>query len=172
MSLRDASHRVMSLLRVKSSTDRSATVNVMPRLCLNMIVKNESSNIARCLEAAAPHIDCYVICDTGSTDDTVGVVRELLSRHEIPGIVISTVFSNFEQARNEALTAARDSELEFDYILLCDADMELSVSDSDFRKMLDAPVYMISQRSVNGLEYPNVRLVRRDLRACYHHRFS
>ena len=42
----------------------------IPKLCLNMIVKNESAIIERLLETVAPIIDTYCICDTGSTDDT------------------------------------------------------------------------------------------------------
>ena len=34
------------------------------RLCLNMIVKNETANLERCLCAVAPHIGCWVIGDT------------------------------------------------------------------------------------------------------------
>lgn len=139
----------------------------MARICLNMIVKNEASIIRRCLAAVAPHIDCYVICDTGSTDDTVEIIRGYFAGLGIPGVVLSSKFVNFEQARNEALDAARDSSLEFDYILLCDADMELQVTDPGFKGRLDAPAYMLSQRSVNGLEYPNVRLLRRGLDARY-----
>jgi hypothetical protein len=38
-------------------------------LCLNMIVKNETANLDRCLGAVAEHIDCWVICDTGYAPD-------------------------------------------------------------------------------------------------------
>ena len=50
--------------------------NSLPKVCLNMIVKNESRIILRLLESVAPVIDAYCICDTGSTDNTV----ELLSK--------------------------------------------------------------------------------------------
>ena len=139
----------------------------MARLCLNMIVKNEAAIIDRCLAALAPHIDCYVICDTGSTDDTVERIRRFVDDRGIPGVVASTTFRNFEQARNEALHAARASTLAFDYILLCDADMELQVARADFREGLHDAVYSIVQRTADGLEYPNIRLLRRGLEADY-----
>ena len=72
----------------------------MARICLNMIVKNEAAIIDRCLAAAAPHIDCYVICDTGSTDDTVERIRRFFDARGIPGEIPTTTFRNFEQARN------------------------------------------------------------------------
>ena len=45
------------------------------RLCLNMIVKDESAIVERCLASVAPAISHYVVCDTGSTDDSVERAR-------------------------------------------------------------------------------------------------
>ena len=139
-----------------------------PTICLNMIVRNESAIIERCLAAAAPHIDCYVICDTGSTDDTVEKIRTFFAARNIPGVIAQTTFRNFEQARNFALDAARDSDLEFDYLLLCDADMELVVERPGFREELAGVPYLVAQRSVVGdLQYQNLRLVPRRCPARY-----
>ena len=49
----------------------------MPSLCLCMIVKNESAVITRCLRSVKPIIDYWVICDTGSSDNT----KELIAEH-------------------------------------------------------------------------------------------
>lgn len=133
-----------------------------------MIVKNEAANLARCLAAAADHIDCFVICDTGSTDNTVAFIREFFAARGIPGEIPVTEFRNFEQARNAALDAARASPLQFDYLLLCDADMELVVRRPGFREELTAPAYMVTQQHTDGqLAYGNLRLLRRDLAARY-----
>jgi len=134
-----------------------------PRLCLNMIVKDESAIIERSLEAAAQHIACYVICDTGSTDGTSDIIKRVFDRHGVPGEVVHSTFQNFEQARNEALDAARASAFEFDYLLFCDADMELRAEADVFPSDLTEPVYNLMQYSVNSeLGYQNVRLLRRD----------
>lgn len=134
-----------------------------PKLCLNMIVKDEASIIERALQAAAPHIACYVICDTGSTDGTPELITRVFAEHGIPGEVVHTTFENFEQARNEALDAARASSLDFDYVLFCDADMELQVEGDEFPGDLTEPVYNLMQYSVSSeLGYQNVRLLRRD----------
>jgi tetratricopeptide (TPR) repeat protein/SAM-dependent methyltransferase len=133
-----------------------------------MIVKNETAIIERCLAAAAPHIDCYVICDTGSTDATIEVIRRFFERRGIPGRIPTATFRNFEQARNEALDAARRCDLAFDYLLFCDADMELVVVRPGFRNELVEPAYWVKQRSATGgLEYDNLRLIRRDMEAHY-----
>ncbi len=139
-----------------------------PRLCLNMIVKDEEAIIERALQAAAPHISCYVICDTGSTDGTVEIIRRVFDVHGIPGEIVSTTFENFEQARNEALDAARASSLEFDYVLFCDADMELQVRDGGFDVELTEPVYSLTQLNLGSeLGYQNARLLRRDVPGRY-----
>jgi glycosyltransferase involved in cell wall biosynthesis len=135
------------------------------RICLNMIVRNEAAIIERCLDSVAPAIDCYVICDTGSTDDTVARIGRFMDARGIRGEVHHTAFEDFGSARNEALDRCRSSSGAFDYILLADADMELRVGDPAFRGALAAPAYAIRQQ--NQLSYYNTRLVRRDVEARY-----
>ena len=43
------------------------TASLPPRICLNMIVKNEAPVIERCLASVRPWVDYWVIVDTGST---------------------------------------------------------------------------------------------------------
>ena len=38
------------------------------KICLNMIVKDETAIIEKCINSVVDEIDCYVICDTGSSD--------------------------------------------------------------------------------------------------------
>ncbi len=136
------------------------------RLCLNMIVKNESRILERCLQALAPHLACWVIGDTGSTDGTQALIRNFFAARAIPGELHEFPFVNFGQARNEALRRARTSSLDYDYILFCDADMELKVDDADFRTRLTAIGYGIEQRGARE-RYWNCRLLRRDCTALY-----
>ena len=56
----------------------------MPKLCLNMIVKNESKIITRLLDSVIDIIDCYCICDTGSTDNTVQLITDYFLAHGKP----------------------------------------------------------------------------------------
>src|SRR5262245_64007853 len=86
------------------------------RLCLNMIVRNETANLERCLSALAAHIDCWVIGDTGSTDGTQDFIESFFAARKKPGELHSFPFENFEQARNTALDCAYSSELSFDYL--------------------------------------------------------
>lgn len=126
-----------------------------------MIVKDEAGIIERCLAAAAPWIDAYAIHDTGSSDATADIVSSFFEHHGIPGEVTQGRFEDFAQARNESLTAARSTAAAHgaDYLLLCDADMELVVEDPAFRDSLTADAYLLGQRA-SGLHYANVRLLR------------
>jgi len=54
-------------------------------LCLNMIVKNETANLDRCLRAVADHITCWVIGDTESTDGTQDFIKSFFAERGIPG---------------------------------------------------------------------------------------
>jgi len=134
-------------------------------LCLNMIVKNESAIIERCLAAVAPVIAHYVICDTGSTDDTRSRIEAFFAARGTPGEIHDIPFVDFAQARNEALACARTSRGRFDYLLFTDADMELRVDDPEFRAGLTAQAYQLRQH--NEWSYWNTRLLHRDASARY-----
>lgn len=138
------------------------------RLCLNMIVRNESANLERCLGGLVDQVDCWVICDTGSTDGTQDLIRSFFAARNKPGELHSAPFLNFEQARNAALDFAYGSTLDYDYLLFADADMELVVEDARFREQLVRPGYRLLQRTESGLSYWNTRLVSRDAGARYH----
>lgn len=98
-----------------------------PTVCLNMIVKNEAHVIRRCLESARPWIDRWLIVDTGSTDGTQALIRELLG--DIPGELVERPWKNFGHNRSEAIALAGTAS---DYLLFIDAD-DLFVADEGFR---------------------------------------
>lgn len=95
-------------------------------ICLNMIVKNESAVICRCLASVKHLIDYWVIVDTGSTDGTQELIKEYLKY--IPGELHERPWKNFAANRNEALVLAQGRG---EYILFIDADDRL-VFDADF----------------------------------------
>ncbi len=86
-------------------------------ICLNMIVKDESAVITRCLASAKPLIDYWVIVDTGSTDGTQKIIKDFMQ--DIPGELHERPWINFAHNRNEALELAKNHA---DYILFIDAD--------------------------------------------------
>jgi len=141
------------------------SVNPTPKICLNMIVKNESRVILRLLESVCPFIDGYCICDTGSTDNTVELITEFFIQKNIPGKIIREPFRDFGYNRSFALNAC-ESMPEMDYILLMDADMVLTgdallTADTvaQFKQSMNTDCYHICQGTPTYF-YKNVRIVR------------
>ena len=98
-------------------------------ICLNMIVKDESGIITRCLASTLPIIDYWVIVDTGSTDGTQDIIRNYMKEHNIAGELHERPWVNFAHNRNEALDLAKGKA---DYLLLIDADEYFDYA-SDFQ---------------------------------------
>jgi len=138
------------------------------QLCLNMIVKNESRIIKRLLESVAPIIDCFCICDTGSTDSTVDIISEFFTARDIPGVIITEAFRDFGYNRSYALKACENIDVK--YILLMDADMVLKQSvvltPKIFDSMLKEDAYYMFQ-GTEGFYYKNVRIVKNKMGISY-----
>jgi glycosyltransferase involved in cell wall biosynthesis len=134
------------------------TVNNKPFLCLNMIVKNESKIIVRLIESVLPIIDSYCICDTGSTDNTIEIIRSFCKERKLPGEVFEIPFRDFGYNRTKSLErAAKWGQ----YALLLDADMVLEISPKFNKKDLIFDLYQVKQKNA-CLDYYNTRVVRTD----------
>ncbi len=115
-----------------------------------LIVKNESRTIVRCLRSLRGLVHAVVIVDTGSTDDTVQVIRGLdfpaaIRLHERP-------WHNFAHNRTELLRLAAPVA---DYLLLLDADQTVEGRLPE----LHADAYSVRLRS-GRLEWWNTMLIR------------
>ena len=85
-----------------------------------MIVKNEAHVIVQGLESVLPFIDYWVICDTGSTDNTREVIKTFFEEKGVPGELFNHEWIDFGTNRSLALYEAQKSDS--DYILMFDAD--------------------------------------------------
>jgi len=132
-----------------------------PKLCLNMIVKNESRIILRLLESVSPIIDSYCICDTGSTDNTIEQIEYYFQEKGIPGKIIREPFRDFGYSRTFALKQCRNLP-NADYILLMDADMVLrinpKISPLKLKQGLIDHAYFVFQ-GTERFFYKNLRIV-------------
>lgn len=126
------------------------------KLCLNMIVKNESKIITRLFDSVVNIIDSYCICDTGSTDNTADIIREYMSKAGKKGEVYLEPFQNFGYNRTHALERANQWA---EYAILLDADMVLSVQPEFNTSLLTDYAYTILQKN-SDIEYYNTRLVK------------
>jgi hypothetical protein len=119
-------------------------------LALTMIVRNEARCLARCLQSAQTLVDEIIICDTGSTDESVDIAKKFgacVVHLPWPG--------HFAQARNHCLDHSRA-----DWNLVLDADewVDSAVDPQVLRQFVeDGPqrvglvrvrsTFMIHQRS-------------------------
>ena len=104
--------------------------NKRPFLGLNIIVKNEEKVIKRLLDTVTPIIDYYCIIDTGSTDRTKEIAKEVMDAAGIPGEIHDHEWINFCAARTFALEKI---EGKCEWAFWIDADEQL-IYDPKFQK--------------------------------------
>lgn len=126
-------------------------------ICLNMIIKDESPVIRRCLESVKPIIDYWVIVDTGSTDGTQEIVKEFMK--DIPGELHERPWKNFGHNRNEALSLAKGKG---DYVLIIDADETLDYKPGFTLPPLQMDFYYI-MTEFGGTNYVRNQLIKNSL---------
>lgn len=110
-------------------------------VCLNMIVKDEAPVIRRCLESVRPLIDSWVILDTGSSDGTQDVIREVLG--DLPGALHESPFNGFDASRSEAIDLAM-ARGDADYLLFIDADDLMEVEPGFRMQSLTHDAYRVA----------------------------
>ena len=125
-------------------------------ICLNMIVKNESRIITRLFDSVLSIIDCYCICDTGSTDNTVQIITDYFKDKGITGKVVTEPFKNFCHNRNFALQSCLGMS---NYVLLLDADMSLDVLNFQKSSLSEFDYFTIFQGD-ESFYYHNVRILK------------
>jgi len=106
----------------------------MVSISLNMIVKNEAHIINETLENLMKiKFSYWVICDTGSTDDTISIIKEFFKKRNIPGELIQHQWKDFGYNRSLALDCVYNKS---DYVLIFDAD-DLIQGDLDASDLKD-----------------------------------
>jgi beta-1,4-mannosyl-glycoprotein beta-1,4-N-acetylglucosaminyltransferase len=128
-----------------------------PTICLNMIVKNESHIIENTLEKLCKKIsfDYWVICDTGSTDNTVKIITDFFKTKGIQGELFHDEWQNFAHNRTLALKRAYKKT---DLLLVFDADDEI-VGDIVLPSAVLFDEYHLKFGSGMGVSYTRVLLI-------------
>ena len=134
-----------------------------------MIVKDESRTIVRLLDSVINLIDSYCICDTGSSDNTVEIIKQYFLNKNMNGIIFSEPFINFEYNRNIAIDKCKN--IDIDYLLLIDADMVLKYNDNfnieNFKNFLgNYDVHYMFQGNQN-FQYKNIRIIKNNMEIKY-----
>lgn len=89
----------------------------MKTICLTMIVRNSGEILRETLQSVLPYVTSYCICDTGSTDNTMEIIKEECKNKR--GILFEEEFIDFSYNRNRVLEEA-EKHLPSDYYFMLD----------------------------------------------------
>lgn len=127
-------------------------------LGVSQIMKNEAHILPRWYETFSKLkdkngdqvVDCVTLVDTGSTDDSIKVAKEMGEKYNIPTYIYERPFDDFSSSRNYAMKMAKDKT---NYSFWCDLDEILHIQSNVFDKQkLDKGLYMFTTR-INSTEY-------------------
>ena len=138
------------------------------KLILLTMVKNESRIIGRLMDSVKGKVDAIVVCDTGSTDNTVELALTWLKTNDISGTVFSFPFKNFGVSRTQSFTQCQTwvETVGWDpvttWALLLDGDMMLSegVNRAALAALGPEQAGVTLKQSAGSLIYSNMRLIR------------
>ena len=110
-----------------------------PTICLNMIVRDEADIITETLQNIVDHIPIHywVICDTGSNDNTAELIEKFFKEKDISGELIHEPWRDFAYNRTKALEFAYKKT---DFVFLFDADDRI-VGDLKLPKLKRGAAY-------------------------------
>ena len=146
------------MAKAKKESTEEVQEKSQPTICLTMIVKNESQVIRRCIDSVKDYISYWVIVDTGSTDGTQDLIKEIMAEYEIPGELHERPWVDFGHNRTESLQYSIDKA---DYRLIIDADDVLFIENQEVNPFLNISkdFYKIKIRLVS-LAYYRSQLIR------------
>ena len=132
----------------------------MISICLNMIVKNESHIICKTFDNILKYVPItyWVISDTGSTDNTIELIKSYWKEKNIDGELVEHEWKDFGYNRTKAFESAYNKT---DYLLIFDADDSFH-GDFKLPAVLDKDSYNLKFGS--GFEYVRPLLVNNHLR--------
>jgi len=140
-------------------------IEKQPTVCLNMIVKNESHIIRETLEMLCSKINFsyWVICDTGSTDNTKDIIYNFFKEKQIEGKIYDHQWKNFAYNRTLALESAFNKS---DLLFIFDADDEIH-GKIDIPLIVDNDGYLLNFGTSQGISYQRILLVNNRIKWLY-----
>jgi len=135
-----------------------------PGIAAVLMVKNEEKNIEKSLKSVLNKVDAIIIYDTGSTDNTINIVKNFSEINKINLYLRSGEFIDFSTSRNNCLDFA--DTVNVDYLLLLDANDELKgdtlrqICSENYEKDINA--FLVCQKWFSGklTTYFNIRLIK------------
>lgn len=151
----------------------------MTRVVALLMIKNESRIIRRCIQHLMSTVDAFYFYDTGSTDNTIEVIHEVMKGQGQgkgkPYSVGGEPFVNFGVSRSASFrgcvdwvrslceTKGHGWNLADTYALVVDADMNIiqGTAWALSKEVFTKNGYMVLQKN-STIEYYNMRLLRLD----------
>ena len=138
------------------------------KLILLTMVKNESRIIERLMNSVKDRVDAIVICDTGSTDDTVEKATAWLKTNDMSGGIFSYTFKNFGVSRTQSFTCCQEWvnkvgwHASKSWALVLDGDMMLSdkIERTRFSELAPVVAGISLKQAAGDLVYSNMRIMR------------
>lgn len=123
------------------------------KICLNMIMKDESHLGTRVFQNLFGNFDAIVVVDTGSIDNSIEIVETYIKEKNIPGIVIKSDWKDFDGSRTEAIEEGEKflkNKKGIWYLMMFDFD-DLIISGTKDKK-LDIP-FKINRNELKEDQY-------------------
>ena len=124
----------------------------MPKLVLNFICKDESHVIQRMLKSTNGILDLIVAIDTGSTDNTIELIKKFGEDNNIPTYVFERPFDTFDKSRNFGMEKVKEvvDELNWNsddtYSMWFDCDEELVIESGFSKEQFNKDLLMINAK--------------------------
>ena len=102
-----------------------------------MMIKDEEKSIKLSIDSLKNLIDIVIVLDTGSTDNTINILKTTCKRNKQKLYLKETVFKSFPESRNEAIEFA-ESIKDVEFLIMMDAGDELKtkLSKNEFNKSI------------------------------------
>jgi hypothetical protein len=151
----------------KVSLSKNEINKVKSKLVLVMMVKNEDKRILISFDSIKSICNTFVILDTGSTDNTIEVIKKYCDDNKISLHLKHADFVDFEISRNVLLDFCDEVLPINTYLFLFDCNDELRNQDA-LVKFINSytgksSAFYINQQWLGGVtidSYKNIRLVR------------
>ena len=147
------------------------------QIAVVLMVKNEEKRIEVSLDSVKNEVDGIILFDTGSTDNTVNVVKKYAKKNNLHLHLIEDIFEDFSTSRNKMLEYS--NSFLYDYLILFDCNDELKIENAkssiltlkellENEKKIDNPdAFLIHQKWYIGpghyLDYYNIKIIKPNL---------
>ena len=78
----------------------------MSTIAVLLMVKNEKISIKNTIDSFKRYIDVVIVLDTGSTDNTIDIIKKTCENNKQKLYLKKTVFKSFPESRNESIEFA------------------------------------------------------------------